>query len=186
MSQIASARAQELSDRLEAASGELAALIESMDAEEWARSGQRAPDTPEWSVGEDEKRPAGCIAYHIAAVIGAPHTFLVGEAAEGKPLDLVRSWTVDNVAEWNAGVAEEKVDVTPAEVLQLLNTNTKAAVDVVRRLTDEQLQREISPEDQAALVPWCGGARTVDELVEHMLIGHIQLHRSSLRAMVGR
>jgi hypothetical protein len=179
-------RGAQLAERLEAASGELAGLIAGMNSEEWARPGQPAPDTPDWSVGEDEKRPAGCIAYHIASVIGAPHTFLLKEAVEGKPLDLVRSWNVDNVAEWNAGVAEEQADVTPGEVLELLNSNTKAAAEVLRGLSEDELQRPISSEDQQALVAWCGGARNVQELAENMLIGHVHLHRSSLRAMVGR
>jgi DinB family protein len=144
------------------------------------------PDQPEWSVGEDEKRTAGVIAYHIASVIAAPHTYLLGEAVAGKPLDLVRGWTVDNVAEWNAGVAEEQVNVTQAEVLELLRTNTDAAVELLRSLSDEQLQRPLAAEDQEALVAWCGGARTVEELAQNMLIGHIHHHRSSLRATVGR
>jgi hypothetical protein len=183
---VAGERGQQLAALLEAASDELAGLISGMSAEEWQAAGRPAPDTPDWSVGEVEKRPAGCIAYHIASVIGAPHTFLVKAAAEGETLDLVRSWTVDNVAEWNAGVAEAHADVQPPEVLDLLDANTKAAAEIVRGLTPEQLEREIAPEDQQALVAWCGGARTVDELIQRMLIGHIGLHRSSLRAMLGR
>lgn len=185
-----STRGQQLAEELDAVCGEFAAFVKSASAEEWARRGVPAPDTSPTlqggSVGEDEKRPANCLAYHIAAVIGAPHTYLIGEAVAGKPLDLVRSWTVDNVAEWNAGVAQEQLDVTQAEVLELLRSNTKAAVELLRSLSDEQLQRPISSEDEEALVPWCGGARTVEELVQRLLIGHVHLHRSSLRATVGR
>ena len=65
-------------------------------------------------------------------------------------------------------------------------TNPKGAKRRLRGLTDEQLQRDIGDRDQEALLPWCGPARTVEELVDNMLIGHIRLHRSSLKATVGR
>lgn len=181
---VASGRAKELAEQLESVTDELASFIQTLDSEEWARRGENSPD---WHLGEDEKRSVACIAYHIASVLALPHTLLVEDAAHGKPLDLVRAWTVEGVAEWNAGVAEEQAGVTKAEVLALLRTNADAALRLVRSLNDEQLERGIAQADRDALRPWVvGEVNTVAHLVSEQLIGHVQLHRSSLRATVGR
>ncbi len=183
MTQVASSRGQELANRLQETTSELAAFVESLTPQEWAMRGNNAP---EWQLGEDEKRPVGTIAFHAAAIIGMPHVPLVRDAAEGRPLDPVQGWSVEAVAEGNADFAEQHADVTKPQVLGLLNSNTATALDLIRGLTEEQLQRGIGISDQQALLQWCGEARTVDRLIEQLLIGHILLHRSSLRATVGR
>jgi len=86
----------------------------------------------------------------------------------------------------NAAFPEQHADVTKPQVLELLNSNTASALDLIRGLSDEQLQRGIGGRDQQALLQWCGEARTVDQLIEQLLIGHVLLHRSSVRATVGR
>ena len=101
-------------------------------------------------------------------------------------MDPVQGWSVEAVAEGNAAFAEQHADVTKPQVLELLNSNTASALDLIRGLSDEQLQRGIGGRDQQALLQWCGEARTVDQLIEQLLIGHVLLHRSSVRATVGR
>jgi hypothetical protein len=183
MTQVTSSRGQELATRLQETTSEFAAFVDSLTPQEWAMRGRNAPD---WQLGEDEKRPVGTIAYHTASIISTPHLSLVRDAAEGRPLDPVQGWSVEAVAEGNAAFAEQHADVTKPQVLELLTTNTASALELIGGLSDEQLQRDIGARDQQALLQWCGEARTVDQLIEQLLIGHILLHRSSLRATVGR
>ena len=79
----------------------------------------------------------GVIAYHTASVIGI-HTGMLREGLAGRPL------LGDGVAEWNASVAGGKAAVTPVEVRGELRTKTVAALDLLRSLSDEDLDRRVT------------------------------------------
>ena len=76
--------------------------------------------SPDWQLGEDEHRPVGTIAHHVAAIIGVPHLAMIRDAAEGRPLELVQGWTVAAVAAGNAQFAQQHAKVTKAQALELL------------------------------------------------------------------
>jgi hypothetical protein len=146
----------------------------------------RAVNSPIWTLGEDEKRPIAPIAYHTADVI-ATHAAMLRDAAEGKPLPVPGGrWTIDGVAQWNAEMAEQNANVTQEQVRELLKVNAAAALEVIRGLRDEQLDRKLTSADREAVGPFNPDLDTVGQIVDQMLVGHIHVHLSSFRATVGR
>ena len=182
MTTTSSRRAQKLAAEFEAAAEEFGSLVESLTLEEWALRGQNSPI---WSLGADEERSVGVIAYHTASVIGI-HTVMLREGLAGRPLLGDGRWTVDGVAEWNASVAGGKAAVTPVEVQGELRTNTVAALDLLRSLCDEDLDRRVTDSDRAALGPFHPQLETLGQFIQEGPIGHVRIHRESLRATLGR
>ena len=82
MNSVSSHRVQDVATRFEQTADELASLIKTLTPEEWSRRGQNSPI---WSLGSDEVRPVGVIAYHAASVIGI-HTAMLREALAGRPM----------------------------------------------------------------------------------------------------
>jgi hypothetical protein len=119
---------QELATRLAQTADELAAFVQMLTPDEWCQRGQNSPI---WSLGADEVRPVGMIAYHAASVIGI-HTGMLREALAGRPMLGDGRWEVDGVATWNAAVAQDKAGVSPSEVLSDLRNNTAAALELLR------------------------------------------------------
>ena len=153
-------QAAALADRFERTNNELIALIERLTDAQWA-----APNEADgWSIG--------VVAHHLAT----DHPILAGfveAVATGRPLP---PWTMEMLHQYNARHAAEHRDCTREETLALLRREGAAAAGLVRRLTDEQL-------DRAAVVPWEGGpAVSARQLIERKLIGHIGEHLGSIRA----
>jgi hypothetical protein len=182
MTTSSSSPAQQLGLELQAAVDELSLLVQSVTPDEWARRGENSPI---WSLGADEERSVGVIAYHAAQVIGV-HTAMVRAALAGQPLLGDGRWEIDGVAQWNASVAKDKQTVTPIEVLGDLMTNSGAALDVLRGMSDADLGRHVTDLDRAAVGPFYPTLQTLGQLVDEGLIGHIKVHRESLRATLGR
>ena len=183
MDQLTGSRAQALADQLEEVVNEFDAVTQALTPEQWR---MRAVNSPIWSLGEDEKRPIGPIAYHTAEVI-ATHTAMLAAGAEGRPLPVPGGrWTVDGVAQWNAEMAERNTEVTQQQVHELLMANAAAALAVIRGLTDEQLDRRLSDADREAVGPFNPELRTAGQIVEQCLAGHIRVHLTSFQATVGR
>lgn len=120
-----SQRSNVLADRLEQGARALASFATALTEAEWQT---RVPK---------DGRKVGVIVHHVASMypleIQLAHTL-----AAGKPIVGV---TADAVNEMNAGHARENEAVTKTEALDLLASNSTAAVAAIRALSDEELDR---------------------------------------------
>ena len=182
MTTVSSLRVRELATRFEQTADELASLVETLTPEEWSQRGQNSPI---WSLGADEERPVGVIAYHAASVIGI-HTGMLREALAGRPMLGDGHWDVEGVAAWNASVAQDKAGVSSIDVLSELRTNTATALELLGSLTDMAMDTPAADVDRAAVGPFHPALQTLMQFVNDGLIGHLRVHRESLRATVGR
>ena len=117
---------------------------------------------------EDEARPLGVIAHHVAVnlnvIMGRIQT-----AIHGQPMP-----TLD-IKQANARHANEYADATKADVLSLLRTSGGQIAKDLRALPDEKL-------DVAQELP--SGKMTVQQRIERVLIGHLQGHQGSIEATI--
>ncbi len=135
---------------------------------------QRSVD--DWRlITEDEQWSVGVVCRHIARGFEV-HPQLIRHAATGHPMPTGYTW--DAVHESNAQQAREWADCTKEETLALLRCHSGTAADVVRQLSDAQLDRTTkSPLDDVIV--------SVQQMVEGM-IDHPRIHLRSIRATVGR
>src|SRR5690348_11463116 len=106
-------RGERLAAQFEEAQRAMIELVESLDGEQWKKTGANYPQRMN---EEDEDRSVGVIAYHVAA--GGPYIMGRIEASlRGDPLPPPR------FADANARQAEEHRDVTRDEVLQQLRAD---------------------------------------------------------------
>lgn len=158
-------RAELLAKRIEEGSAGLAAYAEGLSQAQW--------DTP---VSATDKRTVGQIVNHVALVYPI-EVELALAVAGGKPVDNV-TWVV--VADLNAGHAREYAQVTKAEALERLRTNSRNAAEAVRGFTDEQL-------DQAAPFGLSYGAPvTAQFVIEDHAVRHSWHHLARIMAAVDR
>jgi len=155
-----SRRAQSLADRIEEGAAGLAAFAQGLSDEEWS--------TP---VSDTDRRPVGVVVHHVANMypieIDAARAVAAGTA--------VTDVTWDAVAELNAKHAKDQAEVTKAEALELLRTNSRAAAEAVREFTDDQL-------DQAAPFSLSFGApMTAQFVIEDHALRHSWHHLAKIR-----
>ena len=118
----------------------------------------------------------GQIVNHVALVYPI-EVDLARAIASGNAVTDV-TWQV--VAELNAGHAREHAQVTKAEALELLRTNSREAADSVRAFKDEEL-------DRAAPFSLSFGAPvTAQFVVEDHAVRHSWHHLARIRTAVGR
>jgi uncharacterized damage-inducible protein DinB len=156
-----SQQSQALASRFEQASQEMIATVERCSDAQWKTqtSGEK------WSVG--------VVAHHVAQAHEAIAGF-VRMIATGQPLPPL---TMDMLHQMNAEHAKQFANCTKAETLALLRKNAAAAASTIRGLSDEQLDRS---------QPVMGGPpMTAQQMVEQVLIGHLQEHYGSIKATVG-
>ena len=156
-----SERARALADRLEQATNEMIAVVDRTSDADW-----RA-DCP------NEGRTVAVTAHHLAGGLKAVAGWVHG-IATGQPAAAV-SW--ETVHQANASHAERYANVTREETLERLRANGAAAVQMVRGLSDEQL-------DRVAEVFAGDGTITAEQLIENNLIGHVQGHLANVRQVV--
>jgi uncharacterized damage-inducible protein DinB len=150
-------RGQELAQRFEQANEEMIRAVEGCSDEQW-----RAKCAGEgWSVG--------VVAHHVAGghqgIAG-----LVNAVATGQP---VPSITMEQIDQGNAQHAQQHANCTKQETLDMLRQNGEAAAGTVRGLSDEQLSRT---------APLLGGPpMSAGQMVERILIGHVQGHLDSIK-----
>lgn len=155
-------RADEYAARFEAEQQALIDLLEPLTPEQWRRSGANHPQRIN---EEDERRPVGVIAHHVA--LSAPGILdRLLAVAEGRPAPPVADFQAEN-----ARHAAEHAAVEKAEVLALLAEQRGRIVAALRGLTEDQL-------DRATETP--AGRMTVSERIERVLIGHVAMHRGSI------
>ena len=158
-------RSAQLAEQFEAAHDDFIHLIESLNDEQWHRSGKNFPKRID---DEDEGRPLGVIAHHVATngdwIMQRIQTMLAGG-----PLSPV------NMRVINSEHAREHADVTKDEVLRLLRASKPRIAEAVRAIPDSQL--DIQRDTPA-------GPMSAAQRVERVLIGHMEQHEGSIKAAV--
>ena len=158
-------RAESLAARIEQGAAGLATFAEGLSDAEWG-----TPTSP------TDRRTVGQIVNHVALVYPI-EVDLARAIASGNAVTDV-TWQV--VAELNAGHAREHAQVTKAEALELLRTNSRQAADRVRAFNDEEL-------DRAAPFSLSFGAPvTAQFVVEDHAVRHSWHHLARIRTAVGR
>jgi hypothetical protein len=150
------ARGQVLATRLEEATDTLIALVETCSEVQWRAS---VPN---------EGRSVGTMVHHIAtqALIIAGWGAQVGDGE----IPLV---TQEIVHADNAEYAAAHASPDKAETLDLLRRNTASAADIVRGLSDAQLDRTVP-------LPLVGDQPfSAQMIIEMVLIGHIRGYPNS-------
>jgi uncharacterized damage-inducible protein DinB len=149
-----------LAQRLEQANGELIAAVERCSGEQWRARCEREG----WSVN--------VTAHHVAVTHEVLSRF-TEMMANGQPMPDVTREMIDQA---NAEHAKQNADCTKEETTEMLRSSGASAANVVRGLSDEQLQR-------SARV--LGAQVTAEQFIENVLIGHPTGHLQSIRAAVG-
>lgn len=114
----------------------------------------------------------GVTAHHVA-VGHEPVAGLIMGVATGQQLPPI---TMEALNEGNAAHAREFADCNQDETVALLRSAGAAAAEMVRNLSDEQLDRS------AEVV---GQRMTAQQLAENILISHVKGHLASIRAATG-
>jgi len=153
-------RAEVLADRIAQGAEEFIAAIEGLSDEQW-----------QMPCG-DERRSVGVLVHHVGTMypIEADVTRMLAENGEAPGVD----WpTVHGI---NADHATTNAAADKAAAIALVRTNVQAAVDVVRGLSDAQLDR-VAPNGLAWNAPM-----TVQNFIENHPIAHPYSHLDSIRA----
>lgn len=157
-----SQRAASLADRFERANAAVIAAVESCSDADWK------------SVCAGEGWPVGVTAHHIALSYPPFQGFIQG-IASGADLPPTTREMLDA---GNAQHAQEHVDCTRDETLELLRRDGQAVAAAMRGLSDEQL-------DRSAPVALAGGATISAQQMAEFLIGHPTEHLASMEAALG-
>jgi DinB superfamily len=155
---------EEYARRFEQEQQRLIDLIEPLTEAEWSKVGANYPQRMN---DEDEQRPVGVIAHHVAVSCEAILDRIVA-AADGRPPAPVSDFRASN-----ADHARDNAGVTKEEVLELLRRQTSHVTARLRELDDQQLER--TTETRV-------GPMTVAQRIERVLIGHVTMHRGSIEA----
>jgi hypothetical protein len=159
----AMSRADDLAVAFEHANRELVDYLRALDREQWRA---RAVNSPILQVGdEDENRPVGTIAHHVASAYGRTAAGLKRLAA-GE--ELPRPDPGRNVQH-----AAEHADPDPEETIALLEQGAADVSATIRALTGEQLDREV--------VTFIGPS-TLAEFIQRAATFHPTWHLSSIEA----
>jgi len=121
-----------------------------------------------------EKWPVGVTAHHVAGA-HEPIAGIVQTVASGKAMP---SFTMAMLDEMNAKHAKDFAGCTKAETLDLNKKGVMAAAGTVRGLSDTDL-------DKKGTVLTGMPEMSVQQIIENILINHVQEHLGSIRATVG-
>jgi uncharacterized damage-inducible protein DinB len=119
-----SQRTNALANALEEGARALAAFASKLTEQEWQRP-----------LGHD-RRQIGVIVNHVATVYPLEILF-ARSVASGKPEPL----TAEAIDQMNAAHSKDNDAVTKEETLELLATNSAAAAEAIRSMTDDDLDR---------------------------------------------
>ncbi|MBI3458147.1 MAG: DinB family protein [Candidatus Rokubacteria bacterium] len=158
-----SARSESLAKQFEARAADMAAAIEKLTDADW----KKVSSAEKWSVGVTAHHVAGAHE-EIAGIVKA--------IAAGQSLP---NFAMAMIDEMNAKHAIEHAKCTKAETLALHKKGAATAAAVVRGLSDAEL-------DRSGTVLAGMPAMTTQQVIEGILINHIEEHLGSIRATVGR
>lgn len=166
MAKTSASRAESLADRFEATLENFTRVLDGLSGDQWRLRGRNTPDMR--INDEDEARPVGVIAHHVAVnlnVIMGRIQAAVHEQAS-PPIDFKQT---------NARHANEFADTTKAQVLTLLRASGEQISRDLRSIPDAKL--DVAQE-------LASGKMTVQDRIERVLIGHIQGHQGSIEATI--
>lgn len=157
---IATKRADLLAERLEQGANRLAAFAERLSDRDWDKR----------VVGDG--RTIGVIIHHVASVYPL-EVQLAQTLATGKRIEGVTKEAIDQM---NANHAREHAAVSKQAALKLLRSNSVAAADAIRALSDEEL-------DNAAEVSLYSNAPlTAQFFIEDHALRHSYHHLGRIEA----
>jgi hypothetical protein len=165
LSHPALTRAARYAAEFEAAQDEFIRLVESLSDEQWRRPGK---NHPERMNDQDESRPVGVIADHVAQV----EPFIM------ERIEIMLTGNVPAPVDFrvvNARHAAQHAGVKQADVLARLRDNKPRIAEAVRAIPDSQL-------DEMRETPV--GPMSIAQRLERVLIGHIKVHEGSIKAAV--
>jgi hypothetical protein len=157
------ARADILAKQFEETASELSEAIEKMTDAEWKM------------VTSAEKWPVGVTAHHAAGA-HEPISGIVKAVASEQTMP---PFTMEMLDEMNAQHAKDFAGCTKAETLALNKQGVATASAIVKGLSDADLQK-------SGTVMTGMPAMTVQQIIEGVLISHVQEHLGSIKATVGR
>jgi uncharacterized damage-inducible protein DinB len=140
-----------LAERLREAAAALIEVVASIDQDRW----RRVPKPDVWSVGKEALHVAEAAIYHQWIV-----RLTIGQVAASRRPAIERH--------------QMTTDLSPREVIDLLNERTREGVRLLLDLTDEQLELATRPQRAR-------GERLA-ETIERVLIGHYDAHRLDIEA----
>ena len=155
------ARAEQLAKKFDEVCREMNTTVEKLSDADW----KKTTSAEKWTVG--------VVAHHVA-LAHVTIAGLVETVATGKPLPNI---TMDMIHERNAMHAKAHANTTKAETLALLKDNGVKASGVVRGLSDGELDRSANVMG--------GPARSSAQVIEGVLINHVNEHLGSIRATIG-
>lgn len=157
-----STRAETLAKQFEAKAAEMTSTLEKLTDADWKKA------------TADEKWTVGVAAHHVAS----SHEAIAGilkTVGGGKPMT---PFTMAMLDEGNAKHATEFANCTKDETLAIHKKGAAAAASAVRGLSDAEL-------DRSATVLTGMPAMTVQQMIEGILIHHVDDHFGSIRKTVG-
>jgi hypothetical protein len=156
------ARAESLAKQFEAKAAEMTGVIKGLSDADW----KKTTAAEKWSVG--------VTAHHVAGghegILGLVKTVAAGRS--------ITNFTMAMLDEGNAKHAREHAACTKAETLALHEKGAAAAAAAVRALSDAEL-------DQKGTVLAEMPAMTTQQVIEGILINHVNDHMGSIRKTVG-
>jgi Mycothiol maleylpyruvate isomerase N-terminal domain len=155
-------RAEGLAKRFEAKAGEMSGVIEKLSDADW----KKVTSAEKWSVA--------VTAHHVAGS-HEPIASIVKTVASGQT---VPPFTMAQLDESNAKHAKDFAGCTKAETLALHKKGAADAARMVRGLSDAQL-------DQSGTVLIGMSPMSAQQIIEGVLINHVQEHMDSIRNTVG-
>jgi hypothetical protein len=159
-------RSAGLADQFGAAQKSFINLVDSLTDEKWRLRGVNTPELRQ--NDEDESRPVGVIAHHVASaqpwIMGRIRAII--EDGPTPPVDFKII---------NAEHAVEHAGATKAEVVSMLQENLHRITDEVRAIPDHMLDKERQ-------LPT--GVMSVQQRIERVLIGHMKAHQASIEATI--
>jgi hypothetical protein len=162
-------RAEALATDLDNAYGAFADFAEGLSPEEWRMT---AVNHPEVEAGEDEARPVGVVAHHLGESVPL-FTERALQLARGDPMEPLTQAEMDAANRRHAAV---NAAPDQAETLSMLRDNAGRAAELIRSLSDEELERI----GEGPMSGW-----TAERLVKRVVIGHVAMHEGSIQATVG-
>ena len=157
------ARAEQLANTFEQACRDFNVLVERLTDAEWKK------------ITAADKWPVGVVAHHVAQ----GHAGIMGilqAVAKGQSMPNV---TMDMIHDMNAKHAKEHANTTKVVTLELLQTNGAKAAEAVRGLSNADL-------DRSGTVLTGMPPMSAAQVIERILINHVNEHMGSIRATVER
>ena len=146
-----SGRAAELAGGLEDAASALIAVVAEIEPDRW----RRVPGPGVWAIGKDAEHVVEAAGYHEWIV-----RLTIGDKVSSRRPVLERSRLTS--------------ELSPQEVVSLLQTRSGEAAALIRELTDEQLALPTKPPR--------AGAAPLAATIERVMIGHYGTHRAAIEA----